>query len=199
MIIAHWYSFRWRWLAQWRVLLSWVIGTLVAAAPIVWYATTQSYNYMKRIDVTSLTSSAAAAGTPLWVALQQNIITYAGMFLSAGDHNARHFFLGMPQLNVVEGLGFIVGIVALWYRRDGAALRLGAYLAIAVTPGILSVDAPHALRTVEATIPTVMIVAYGLWGIAPSSCTAMACTVGAYHDACRVLLERRYLLAVANG
>lgn len=165
-IVAHWYTYRWRWLAQWRVLLSWLVATAVAAAPIVWYATTQSYNYMKRIDVTSLASSAVAAGMPLWVALQQNLIAYAGMFLLVGDDNARHFFMGMPQLNVVEGLGFVVGIVTLWYRRDVAAVWLTAYLAIAIAPGIFSVDAPHALRTVEATVPTVMIVAYGLWVLA---------------------------------
>jgi hypothetical protein len=121
---------------------------------------------MKRIDVTSLASSAVAAGMPLWVALQQNLIAYAGMFLLVGDDNARHFFMGMPQLNVVEGLGFVVGIVTLWYRRDVAAVWLTAYLAIAIAPGIFSVDAPHALRTVEATVPTVMIVAYGLWVLA---------------------------------
>jgi len=163
MIIAHWYTYRWRWFAQWRVLLSWAIGTACTAAPIVWYATTQSYNYMKRIDVTSLTSSAASAGIPLWVALQQNVIAYAGMFLLVGDDNARHFFMGMPQLNVIEGVGFVVGIMALWYRRDAATIWLAGYLAIAIAPGIFSVDAPHALRTVEATIPTVMIVAYGMW------------------------------------
>jgi len=161
-IIAHWYTYRWRLVPQWRGLLGWCIGTALMAAPIIWYATTQSYNYMKRIDVTSLASSAVAAGVPLWVALQQNVIAYAGMFLLAGDENARHFFMGMPQLNIIEGLGFAVGCVALWYRRDIAALWLVAYLGIAIAPGILSVDAPHALRTVEATIPTAMIVAYGL-------------------------------------
>ena len=162
-IVAHWYTYRWRWLAQWRLLLSWLVATAVAAAPIVWYATTQSYNYMKRIDVTSLASSAVAAGIPLWVALQQNLIAYAGMFLLVGDDNARHFFMGMPQLNVIEGLGFVVGIATLWYRRDAATIWLAGYLAIAIAPGIFSVDAPHALRTVEATIPTVMIVTYGMW------------------------------------
>jgi 4-amino-4-deoxy-L-arabinose transferase-like glycosyltransferase len=162
-IVAHWYTYRWRWLAQWRILISWCIGTAITAAPIVWYASTQSYNYMKRIDVTSLASNATYAGIPLWVALQQNVLAYVGMFLVAGDENARHFFMGMPQLNLIEGLGFVVGIVALWYRRDVAVLWLLAYLVVAITPGILSVDAPHALRTVEATIPTVMIVAYGLW------------------------------------
>lgn len=161
-ILAHWYTYRWHWLARWQVLLSWFVGTVVTAAPIVWYATTQSYNYMKRIDMTSLTSSAFSAGVPLWVALQQNLIAYAGMFLLVGDDNTRHFFMGMPQLNIIEGLGFVVGVVGLWYRRDVAVLWLAAYLTIAVVPGMLSVDAPHALRTVEATIPTVMIMAYGI-------------------------------------
>ena len=162
-IIAHWYMYRWHWRQHWQLLASWCVATAVAAAPIVWYAITQSYNYMKRIDITSLTGNAALEGVPFWVALQKNILAYAGMFLMTGDHNARHFFMGMAQLNIIEGLGFVVGLMVLWRRRDAAALWVAAYLLIAVTPGILSVDAPHALRTVEATIPTAMIVTYGLW------------------------------------
>ena len=162
-IIAHWYTYRWNWRQHWQLLASWCVATAVAAAPIVWYAITQSYNYMKRIDITSLTGNAAQEGVPFFVALQKNILAYAGMFLMTGDHNARHFFMGMAQLNIIEGLGFVVGLMVLWRRRDAAACWVAAYLLIAVTPGILSVDAPHALRTVEAIVPTAMIVTYGLW------------------------------------
>ena len=117
---------------------------------------------MKRIDSTSLSSFAANQGIPLAVALMHNVIAYLGALFIQGDGNARHFYLGMPQLSLVEATAFIVACVHLWRQRPLWMVWVGWYGLVAIAPGVLSVDAPHALRTVEAIVPVAMIVAYGM-------------------------------------
>lgn len=161
MIVLAWYTARWSVRSRIVVLVLWAATTLVTAFPILWYAVTESYNYMKRIDSTSITGLAQQEGIPALVAVIRNIVAYLGALMIAGDGNARHFYMGMPQLNVSEGVAFLAGVVALWRQRSAKVAWLYWYLLIAVLPGLLSVDAPHALRTVEATIPVALIVASG--------------------------------------
>lgn len=162
MIVASWYESRWTWRSRAGVLAVWAGCAAAAAFPIVWYAITESYNYMKRIDSTSLSGQAQREGIPFIVAAMRNLLAYLGALLVAGDRNPRHFYMGMPQLNISEGVALLAGIIVLWRQRTAKAVWLGWYAVIAFLPGILSVDAPHALRTVEATIPVVLCVATGM-------------------------------------
>lgn len=162
MIVVLWYQMRWRWVTRIRILMTWLVASVVVAMPILWYAVTESYNYMKRIDSTSLSSFAVNQGIPLAVALMHNAIAYLGAFFIRGDENARHFYMGMPQLSIVEATAFIVALVHVWRQRPLWMVWVGWYLVVATAPGVLSVDAPHALRTVESIVPVAIMVAYGL-------------------------------------
>ncbi|MFZ9856889.1 MAG: ArnT family glycosyltransferase [Roseiflexaceae bacterium] len=154
-----------RW--AWRNMLSAIIVfcgvAMLTASPIVWYAFTQPDNYMRRIGVTSIISDAHIRGVPIWVALFDNFHAYIGMLFVAGDRNPRHFYLGAPQLNIFEATAFVVGCIWLWTKQKPWLLWVMAWLCIGLVSGVLSVDAPHALRTVESIVPIVIIVAAGIY------------------------------------
>ena len=136
--------------------------SLLAASPIVQYALQQPDNYMRRISSTSILSDAQLRGLPFWVAIMDNIHAYVGMLFVSGDKNPRHFNLGAPQLNLIESLAFIIGFTALWRNHRDRCWWISGWLAIGLISGILSVDAPHALRTVEVIVPVVIICATGV-------------------------------------
>lgn len=154
---------QWAWRKFAPVIIVYAVMSLLVASPMVWYALTQPENYMRRIGVTSILADARVRGLPVWVAVFDNLHAYAGMLFVAGDRNPRHFNLGAPQLNVVEALAFVVGVIWLWVQHRSWLLWLVGWLGVGLISGVLSVDAPHALRTVESIVPVVMIVAAGAY------------------------------------
>jgi len=138
------------------------VVSLLVASPIVQYAIEQPDNYMRRISSTSILSDAQQRGLPVWVAIMENIHAYVGMLFVAGDKNPRHFNLGAPQLNLIEALAFIIGFTSLWRHHRDRFWWLMGWMSIGLVSGIMSVDAPHALRTVEVIVPVVIICATGI-------------------------------------
>lgn len=157
----------WQRSSRWRTfvpaILVFAVVTLVTASPILWYAISQPDNYMRRIDVTSITADAAVRGLPVWIAIFDNLNAYVGMLFVAGDTNPRHFNLGAPQLTFIEGLAFLVGIIWTWHHQRPIVWWLGVWMGIGMISGVLSVNAPHALRTVESIVPIVLLIAIGLY------------------------------------
>ena len=151
-----------RWRSRALMIALWGLVALLVAAPMLWYAISEPYNYMKRIDSTSLSALALREGVPFGVAIVRNLVAYLGALFVAGDDNARHFYMGMPQLTIVEGSAFVVALAMFYWRRTVSLYWLAWYGGIATLPGLLSVDAPHALRTVESIVPIAIVVAYGL-------------------------------------
>lgn len=156
---------QWSWRKFAPVIIVYAIVSLVVASPMVWYALTQPENYMRRIGVTSIMADARVRGLPVWVAVFENLNAYVGMLFVAGDRNPRHFNLGAPQLNGVEAFAFVTGIIWLWWQHRPWLLWLLGWLGVGLVSGVLSVDAPHALRTVESIIPVAIIVAAGAYRI----------------------------------
>lgn len=164
-----WQSHR-SWQTYWPLWATWAVVALLVALPMLIYAFADLQVYMRRIGATSITQFAAKQGIPSGYAVLMNLHTYLGMLFVQGDANPRHFNLGAPHLNVVEAVAFVVGLMALWQRRDGATVVIGAWMLIGMLPGVLSVDAPHALRSVEMIVPVTMVMALGvtvLWARLP--------------------------------
>lgn len=149
------------WRSLWPLLVMWVGVALVVALPMLRYALADVYVYMRRIGATSIVQFAAEQGIPSGYAVLTNLATYLGMLFIRGDVNPRHFNLGAPHFNLVEAAMFVVGLMALWQRRDGATVVLGSWMFIGMLPGVLSVDAPHALRSVEMIVPLTVVMALG--------------------------------------
>lgn len=159
--------FAWRRQLAWSVIVRVVLVTsicaLVAAFPIIKFATEYPYEYWYRIKLTSLVNWADLHGIWWGVAHIQNMIAYAGMWLVRGDANPRQYSFGLPQLDLIAGSGFLVGVWMWWqYRRDILSLTVGVWFVVSVLAGIFSVDAPHAWRSAENMTPTFIIAAWGI-------------------------------------
>jgi 4-amino-4-deoxy-L-arabinose transferase-like glycosyltransferase len=157
----------------WQRRLSWqelgrVIGVLVllgvvTAFPIVQYAIVNSESYWRRITATSLSYWANLNGLWWGVAHVRNLVAYAGMWFVAGDTNPRQYSFGLPQLDLLAGSGFLMGLWLWWqFRRDLLTWAVGIWFVVTLLPGIFSVDAPHAWRSAENITPTLIIAAWGI-------------------------------------
>ncbi len=151
-----------------RPVLMRVIGVLgllgvVAVFPIVQYAIVNSGDYWRRITVTSLSYWANLNGLWWGVAHVRNLVVYAGMWFVAGDTNPRQYSFGLPQLDLLAGSGFLMGLWLWWqFRRDILTWAVGIWFVVTLLPGIFSVDAPHAWRSAENITPTLIIAAWGI-------------------------------------
>jgi hypothetical protein len=85
------------------------------------------------------------------------------MFNVRGDSNGRHVAPNRPMLDAVTGLGLLAGVAALLRRRrDWRCQFLLGALAIGLLPSLLSVDSPHAMRSIDALPFACMIGELGL-------------------------------------
>ncbi|NTW04393.1 MAG: hypothetical protein HGA19_24545, partial [Oscillochloris sp.] len=75
---------------------------------------------------------------------------------------------GTPMLDPLSGLLFLMGLMLLLTdRRLHESLPLLALLGVGLIPGMLSSDAPHAVRTVDAIAPSLLIAAYAVVRMVP--------------------------------
>lgn len=91
---------------------------------------------------------------PLLVALERHI----KMFHIQGDRENRHNTHKMPQLDVISGIYFVIGLcICLWNVQKPYNILLFIWLLLGMSGGIFSTyeDAPHAYRT-ALVIPVVM-------------------------------------------
>ena len=98
--------------------------------------------------------------------LGMSIVRTLGMFNFAGDYNWRHNISKWPQLSLPIGLLFVLGFFRELYhlaKREHKHIStthafLFAWFFVMLIPGFLSIEAPHAIRTMGA-LPVIMIFA----------------------------------------
>jgi 4-amino-4-deoxy-L-arabinose transferase-like glycosyltransferase len=144
-----------------------MLTVIIVALPMAVYFYTHPEDFLKR------------DGRPISVFAQENplkelalsTIRTLGMFNFSGDWNQRHNIPGWPQLSLPIGILFAVGFLRELYhwirRKHGHFSTLHTFLFtwffVMLLPGFLSIEAPHALRTI-GVIPVVMIfAAQGFW------------------------------------
>jgi 4-amino-4-deoxy-L-arabinose transferase-like glycosyltransferase len=139
------------------LLLSGVVA-LVVVAPL-------ALNWLQHPDQLLLRSSqiavgpaGAAGGTPV-----RNVLATAAMFNFRGDPDPRNNQPGLPVLDILMSIPFLIGLgVTLWrWRRPafGVILLAGA---IMLAPTVLSEYAPHFRRAVGATPIVALLCGLGL-------------------------------------
>ncbi len=95
--------------------------------------------------------------------LDESIGRHLLMFNARGDSNGRHVAPNAPMLDAVTGLGLLAGVAALLHRwRDWRSQFLLGALAIGLAPSILSIESPHAMRSIDALPFACVIAALGL-------------------------------------
>jgi hypothetical protein len=98
--------------------------------------------------------------------IARNTAKHLGMFLFSGDPNWRHNLPQAPQLDVITGFFFLIGLAVAISRRARFDLLLLGWSALMLIPGILSVErqAPHCLRTLGVMPMPYLFAAQGvLW------------------------------------
>lgn len=95
-----------------------------------------------------------------------SVVKTLGMFNFTGDYNWRHNISGWPMLSLPVGILFIIGFfkeLTHWLKRKHEHFStthtlLFSWFFVMLSPGFLSIEAPHALRTI-GVLPIVMIFA----------------------------------------
>ena len=149
----------------WKKTAVFIIITFIVAAPIGWYFAQHPADFFGRTSEISVTNSGNPVGT-----LAMNIFKTALMFNFRGDENWRHNVSGAPELFWPVGILFLAGIFfgIRAIRKNVREKNMPALFAnslvflwfvLALLPEAASNEGiPHALRSILA-IPPVMIIA----------------------------------------
>lgn len=131
------------------------IAAFVVCIPLGLYAHRHPEMLLGRPDQVALPGGAA-----FLPALVVNIGRVLGMVVLHGDENWRQNLSGAPVFDPLNGLLFFIGLaVALRLRRPASTFVLLSAL-ILLMPSMLSIDAPHYLRTIAAA-PAL----YAIWAL----------------------------------
>ena len=148
------------WLTRALVPLALALG--VCAAPLLVFAWDHPKDFNRRLSQVSLLARAQESGSAPLAALDASVGRHLLMFNVRGDHNGRHHAPERPLLDVVTGIGFLVGLVVLLRRREQWESRFVlSALALGVLPSVLAVDGPHAMRSIHAAAFACLLAALG--------------------------------------
>ncbi|MFN8534283.1 MAG: PA14 domain-containing protein [Dehalococcoidia bacterium] len=137
-----------------------LVGLVVAAGPLGWFALRYPEEFNRRLNVASVMPEVERAGN--WGPLRDNIDKHLLMFNVAGDRNGRHNLPGRPMLDPLMAPLFLLGIgMTLWLARRPTAPALIVWWATMLLGGILSLnfEAPQSLRAASAVTPALIFAA----------------------------------------
>lgn len=134
----------------------------ITALPLIAYFLVNPQDFFSR---TGANLSVFSQDAPI-KQLALSVIKTLGMFNFVGDYNWRHNISSWPQLSLPIGILFFLGffreLVHFFRRKHGhistVHIFFFSWFFIMLLPGFLSIEAPHALRTI-GVIPVVMIFA----------------------------------------
>ncbi|MBU6333499.1 MAG: hypothetical protein KGS47_03755 [Chloroflexi bacterium] len=143
------------------------VAAVLVLTPLLQFLATNWDGYNRRVAMVALLEQASAERHAPLAMILGNLVPHLEMWHVAGDRNGRHHAPGAPLLDPVAGALFAVGIALLALRRERLSLLLGAWLVVGLLPGILSANAPHAMRSLGALAPAAIIAALALDRLAP--------------------------------
>lgn len=139
-----------------------ILGLVLVTGPLLIYALSQPSAYNDRVNGVFLLSNEALRGRAPLAALDEAVGRHVLMFNVFGDSNGRHHAPNRPMLDVLTGLGFLVGCAFLLRRwRDWRSLFLLAALGMSLLPSMLAVESPHAMRSIGGVVFAAIIAALG--------------------------------------
>jgi hypothetical protein len=136
---------------------------LLVAAPLLNAARLDPGAFFARTQEVALWNGDGALGDYFPRILLRNVLRYAGAFNVEGDWNGRHHLPGAPLLDPVAGVFAAIGVVMVLRRLGNPDARFVAIWFLAgLLPGLLSADAPTALRIIEAAPAAYALAALGV-------------------------------------
>lgn len=147
----------------WKGLVAAGIAALVVAAPLLAYFATHPGSFSGRASQVS----AFQEPHPAWT-LARNVALEAGALVVRGDANWRHNDSGRPQIPFPWFVLFVAGAVTAATRlarargNDVPGIALVSMLAAGIAPAVISDEGmPHALRSIMAIVPVILLMALG--------------------------------------
>jgi 4-amino-4-deoxy-L-arabinose transferase-like glycosyltransferase len=139
-----------------------VVGLLVLG-PLIWYVANDLAGYNRRVGSVSVFNSLHLdIHAPLGLLLR-NIESYTLMWHVVGEPNGRHHAPFAPMLDPVTGALMLIGLgMALLRWRERERLALLVWLPLGIVPGLLSSEAPHAMRSLGGLAPACMLAGLAL-------------------------------------
>jgi 4-amino-4-deoxy-L-arabinose transferase-like glycosyltransferase len=155
----------WRAAAPRLALLA--LAAALVAWPLIEYSLTHTAGFSQRIAQTSIFNRDSLAARAPAARVEENVRLNLGIWNERGDRIGRHNLPDAPMLDPLTGAAFVIGAGLVLARlRDRRALLLLLWLGLALAPGIFSIEAPHAVRTVEAIAPTMLLASIGACALA---------------------------------
>ena len=147
---------------KWPALLTGAVVAFLVAAPMLNFSWKNRESFNDRIQRTAVWNTRGTDLTPTQLVIDSTVKTL-GLFTYRGDAIDRHNLKEEPMLSPFASGFFLLGIgIALINIRKPYAAFLLIYLFLTTLPGILSVNAPHASRTLGSIVPAIFFVAIGL-------------------------------------
>jgi len=141
----------------WRPAIAALLLALLVAAPMLRYAAAAPEQFGERAQGTLI------FGREDWrQQLAESIPRSLLAFHFIGDDNPRHNLPYAPLLSFVPALLAPVGlVVCLMRRRTLADTVVPLWLTITLVPGMVTLEAPHASRLLDAVVPLALLVGVG--------------------------------------
>ncbi len=159
LFFGSWSLFRWRfWRENWRSFVLVAGVALVVFAPLGYFFATHPEWFFRRADMVAMKN---------WPGLWRELTHLLGAFFIRGDMNPRHNLPYRPILDPVQGVLFVIGLLACLVRRRPPFLFVLCWLSIMLLPSALSNYAPHFGR---------------MLGAAPAVATLMGLGAATFYD-----------------
>jgi 4-amino-4-deoxy-L-arabinose transferase-like glycosyltransferase len=137
------------------------VVALVVLAPLIHFAIREPQTFFQRTATVVIWNP--EFHMDVRQTLRDHLRFHLQMFNYVGDVNARHNIPDAPQLGPVAGVLFLLGfgaVLARPLRWPGGAWL--AWFAVMLLPGILTIEAPQAYRTIGILPALYLITAQGL-------------------------------------
>ncbi|MFN3374503.1 MAG: ArnT family glycosyltransferase, partial [Chloroflexus sp.] len=150
------------WRLVWsRLALAALLGALVIA-PLAWYILNDSTGFNQRVSMVSIFQASDLYRHRPLDFLAENIVRYGLMWHVQGEANGRHHLPLAPMVDPVVGLLLLIGLGLAWRMRRTAAVAIAALWLLYYLPGLLSFNAPHAMRSLGTLAPACALAGWGL-------------------------------------
>ncbi len=141
-------------------LATFLATTALVAAPLLLYLCAHPAENL-RFNMLSDSLKDLTAGRP--TTAFQTVLATLGMFTWRGDPQWQYNVAGRPVFDPVGAIVFLIGVgLAVWHWRRPSSLFALIWLAVGLSPGMLSSPAPHFTRTVAAQVMAYAFVGLGV-------------------------------------
>ncbi|NOK61786.1 MAG: hypothetical protein GFH27_549281n93 [Chloroflexi bacterium AL-W] len=154
-------------LVLWRraipALVAAIVVGLVTLAPILAFIADDYDDYNRRVAYVSVVNSSDPTMHAPLLLVWQNTQHYLLMWHVRGDANGRHHAPEAPMLDPIAGACLLLGIgMALlrWPHRSTHIILI--WITLGLIPGIFSIEAPHAMRSLGALAPACILTGLGM-------------------------------------